>query len=121
MPGSKDDRGGMLRSQGRPAPAVASSAFTGFRFPTEIIVLAVRWYLRFGLSYRDLEALLAEHGIEVDHVTVFRWVQRFTREQPGFAGAHPVVSVEGLSRCRPSVVPRAVVKFHCDTDPHHDD
>ena len=42
------DSGGMLRSQGRPAPAVASSAFTGFRFPTEIIVLAVRWYLRFG-------------------------------------------------------------------------
>src|SRR5436190_5594167 len=72
------DSGGMLRSQGRPAPAVASSAFTGFRFPTEIIVLAVRWYLRFGLSYRDLEELLTERGIEVDHVTVFRWVQRFT-------------------------------------------
>jgi transposase, IS6 family len=41
-------------------------------------VLAVRWYLRFGLSYRDVEELLAERGIEVDHVTVFRWVQRFT-------------------------------------------
>jgi IS6 family transposase len=39
---------------------------------------AVRWYLRFGLSYRDVEELLAERGIEVDHVTVFRWVQRFT-------------------------------------------
>ena len=41
-------------------------------------MLAVRWYLRFGLSYRDLEELLAERGIEVDHVTLFRWVQRFT-------------------------------------------
>jgi transposase, IS6 family len=41
-------------------------------------VLAVRWYLRYGLSYRDVEELLAERGIEVDHVTVFRWVQRFT-------------------------------------------
>jgi transposase-like protein len=38
----------------------------------------VRWYLRFGLSYRDVEELLAERGIEVDHVTVYRWVQRFT-------------------------------------------
>ena len=41
-------------------------------------MLAVRWYLRYGLSYRDLEELLAERGIEVDHVTVFRWVQCFT-------------------------------------------
>ena len=43
-----------------------------------MILLAVRWYLRYGLSYRDLEELLAERGIEVDHVTLFRWVQRFT-------------------------------------------
>ena len=41
-------------------------------------MLAIRWYLRFGLSYRDLEELLAERGIEVDHVTLYRWVQRFT-------------------------------------------
>jgi hypothetical protein len=59
-------------------PAVPSSGFAGFRFPPEIIVLAVRWYLRFGLSYRDVEELLSERGIEVDHVTVFRRVQRFT-------------------------------------------
>ena len=43
-----------------------------------MIVLAVRWYLRFGLSYRDVEELLAERGIQVDHVTIYRWVQRFT-------------------------------------------
>ncbi len=55
-----------------------SSAFVGFRFLPEVIVLAVRWYLRFGLSYRDLEEFLAERGIEVDHVTLYRWVQRFT-------------------------------------------
>jgi transposase-like protein len=41
-------------------------------------VLAVRWYLRFGLSYRDIEELLAERGVEVDHVSIYRWVQRFT-------------------------------------------
>ncbi len=54
------------------------SAFAGFRFPAEVIVVAVRWYLRYGLSYRDVEELLTERGIEVDHVTVYRWVQRFT-------------------------------------------
>ena len=43
-----------------------------------MILLAVRWYLRFGLSYRDLEELLAERGIEVDHVTLHRWIMRFT-------------------------------------------
>jgi IS6 family transposase len=43
-----------------------------------VIVLAVRWYLRFALSYRDVEELLTERGIQVDHVTIFRWVQRFT-------------------------------------------
>jgi transposase, IS6 family len=39
-----------------------------------VIVFAVRWCLRFSLSYRDLEELLAERGIEVDHVSVYRWV-----------------------------------------------
>jgi transposase-like protein len=63
----------------RPPPAtVPRSAFAGFCFPPDVIVLAVRWYLRFGLSYRDVEELLTERGIQVDHVTIFRWVQRFT-------------------------------------------
>jgi transposase, IS6 family len=66
----------------RPESTLPSSVFAGFRFPPEIIVLAVRWYLRFGLSYRDVEELLAERGIEVDHVTVYRWVQRFTGCSP---------------------------------------
>jgi transposase, IS6 family len=61
----------------RPAPATRS-AFAGFRFPADVIMLAVRWYLRFGLSYRDVEELLTERGVEVDHVTIYRWVQRFT-------------------------------------------
>jgi len=61
-------------------PEPVPSAFAGYRFPPEVITLAVRWYLRFGLSYRDVEELLAERGIEVDHVTVYRWVQRFAPE-----------------------------------------
>jgi transposase-like protein len=52
---------------------VPRSAFAGFRLPSEVIVLAVRWYLRYGLSYRDVEELLVERGVEVDHVTVYRW------------------------------------------------
>jgi transposase-like protein len=58
-----------------------------------VIVLAVRWYLRFGLSHRDVEELLTERGVEVDHVTVYRWVQRFTplladaATGPGIAGS----------------------------------
>jgi transposase-like protein len=60
-----------------PAP-ITRSAFAGFCFPPDIIVLAVRWYLRFSLSYRDVEELLAERGVEVDHTTIYRWVQRFT-------------------------------------------
>jgi IS6 family transposase len=63
------------RSRSAPLPR---SAFAGFRFPPDIIVVAVHWYLRFGLCYRDVEELLAERGVAVDHVSVYRWVQRFT-------------------------------------------
>ena len=61
----------------RPTP-VQQSAFAGFRFPPDVIVVAVRLYLRFGLSYRDVEELLTERGVQVDHVSVYRWVVRFT-------------------------------------------
>jgi IS6 family transposase len=67
----------LMRRRRRQVPP-AQSGFAGFRFPREVIMLAVRWYLRYGLSYRDVEELLAERGITVDHVTIYRWVQRFT-------------------------------------------
>jgi transposase-like protein len=67
-----------MRTRRPRSAAVARSAFAGFCFPPDVIVLAVRWYLRFALSYRDVEELLAERGVQVDHVTVYRWVQRFT-------------------------------------------
>jgi transposase-like protein len=54
--------------------------FAGFRFPREVISVAVRWYLRYGLSYRDAGELLAGRGVTVDHVSIYRWVQRFTPE-----------------------------------------
>ena len=67
----------MRRRSGRVRPP--QSGFAGFRFPPDVIMVAVRWYLRCGLSYRDVEELLvAERDIGVDHVTVYRWVERFT-------------------------------------------
>jgi transposase-like protein len=67
-----------MRPHRRQPTPIARSAFARFFYPPEVIVLAVRWYLRFALSYRDIEELLAERGVEVDHTTIYRWVQRFT-------------------------------------------
>src|SRR5262249_12066019 len=50
------------------------------QFEPEVILLAVGWYLRFSLSYRNVEELLAERGLHADHVTVWRWVQRYAPE-----------------------------------------
>ncbi len=58
----------------------AARVFRGFRFPAEVILWAVRWYLQFPVSYRDLEAMLADRGVAVDHTTMDRWVQRFAPE-----------------------------------------
>ena len=52
----------------------AARAFRGFRFPAEVILWAVRWYLQFSISYRDLEAMLADRGVQVGHVTLPRRV-----------------------------------------------
>jgi transposase, IS6 family len=51
--------------------------FRGRHFEDGIILLCVRWYLPYSLSYRDLEEITAERGLSVDHVTIWRWVQRF--------------------------------------------
>jgi transposase, IS6 family len=52
------------------------SLFKWRHFEADIILCAVRWYLRYALSYRDVEELMRERGVRVDHTTVFRWVQR---------------------------------------------
>jgi len=57
-----------------------SGLFKWRQFEPEVILLAVGWYLRFVLSYRDMEELIAERGFLVDHVTVWRWVQRYVPE-----------------------------------------
>ena len=50
------------------------------QFDTEIIVLCVRWYITYRLSYRDLVAMMAERGVIVSHTTIMRWVIRYVPE-----------------------------------------
>lgn len=56
------------------------SPFKWRHFEGEVILLCVRWYLRYALSYRDVEELMQERGLAVDHTTIFRWVQRYAPE-----------------------------------------
>src|SRR6266699_1551391 len=60
-------------------------------FHAEIILLCVRWYLRYALSYRDLEEMMRERGLHVDHTTIYRWVQQYAPELE--------------KRCRPHLKP----------------
>jgi transposase, IS6 family len=55
----------------------STSAFSGRAFPDDIIALAVRWYVRYRLSYAEVSEWLAERGVVVDQSTIYRWVQRF--------------------------------------------
>jgi IS6 family transposase len=57
-----------------------SADFKWRQFEPQLILMAVGWYLRFLLSYRDVEELLQERGMWADHVTVWRWVQRYAPE-----------------------------------------
>src|SRR3954462_11579877 len=54
--------------------------FKGRHFTGEVILWAVRWYLMFPISYRDLELMLADRGVAVDHTTIFRWIQAYAAE-----------------------------------------
>jgi transposase-like protein len=60
-------------------------------FQSDIILLCVRWYLRYALSYRDLEEMMQERGLHVDHTTIYRWVQQYAPELE--------------KRCRPHLKP----------------
>src|SRR6185312_7949946 len=58
----------------------SQNPFKWRHFQAEIILLCVRWYLRYSLSYRDLEEMMLERGLQVDHTTIYRWVQRYAPE-----------------------------------------
>src|SRR5260221_8278444 len=49
-------------------------------FEAEMILLCVRWYLRYALSYRDLEEMMRQRGLHVDHTTIYRWIQHYAPE-----------------------------------------
>src|SRR4029078_2641700 len=54
--------------------------FKGRQFTAEVILWAVRWYLMFPISYRDLELMLLDRGVEVAHTNIFRWIQAYAVE-----------------------------------------
>ena len=54
--------------------------FKGRQFTSEVILWAVRWYLQFPISYRDLELMLRDRGVSVDHTTIYRWIQAYAVE-----------------------------------------
>ena len=64
-----------MTKQRRAARVRQDQAFKGRQFTTEVILWAVRWYLMFPISYRDLELMLLDRSVLVDHATIFRWIQ----------------------------------------------
>jgi IS6 family transposase len=62
------------------ATVVQGKAFKGRQFTGEVILWAVRWYLMFPVSYRDLELMLEDRGVNVDHTTIYRWIQAYGAE-----------------------------------------
>src|ERR1700748_769483 len=58
----------------------ADRAFKGRQFTAEVILWAVRWYLMFPISYRDLALMLLDRGVSVSHTTIFRWIQAYASE-----------------------------------------
>jgi transposase, IS6 family len=59
---------------------ISASPFKWRHSEGQIILLCVRWYLRYCLSYRDLEEIMAQRGLKIDHTTIYRWVQRYAPE-----------------------------------------
>ena len=62
-------------------PTSAQDLFKGRHFDQEIIILCVRWYITFKLSFRDLVQMMAERGITLSHTTILRWVQQYVPER----------------------------------------
>ncbi len=69
-----------MEKQRQAAQVRQDQSFKGRQFAAEVILRAVRWYLMFPVSYRDLELMLLDRGVEVDHTTIFRWIQAYAAE-----------------------------------------
>lgn len=68
--------------------------FKGNHFPKSVILYAVFFYIRYGVSYRDLEEIMAERGVEIDHATLNRWVVKFS----------PLIAANAQARKRPTAI-----------------
>ena len=77
------------------------------QFDTEIIVLCVRWYISYRLSYRDLVAMMAERGVIISHATIMRWVIRYVPDLRSAGIALPARSVAPGVLTRPTSRSRA--------------
>ena len=86
--------------------ARSSSAFSGHDFADEIVTLAVRWYVRYRLSYADVSELLAGRGVMVSRSTVYRWVQRFL----------PLFAEAARAYCQPTGGKWRVDETYCRLD-----
>jgi len=109
------------------------SVFKRRRFPVEIILVCVRWYCKYGITYRDLAEMMQERGVEVDASTIFRWVQRYapeTREAHSLVSGLPLEFLAGgrnLCKGRRTVevlVPRrrqvwSIDRLHAAGSPRH--
>ena len=71
-------------------------SFKGAQYPKDVILFAVFFYVRYGVSYRDLEEIMAERGVSVDHTTLNRWVTKYS---PLIAGAARTPCVREVVRC----------------------
>ncbi len=72
--------------------------FFKFRHFSGVAILqCVRWYCKYGISYRDLEEIMEERGLEVDHTTLYRWVQRYAPEmENSFSGIRTAIQRRGV-------------------------
>jgi hypothetical protein len=92
-----------MSRQRRAAAVRQDQAFKARQFTAEVILWAVRWYLMFPISYRDLELMLLDRSVKVDHTSIFRWIQAYAAElekqiRPGGRQAADVAS----GTCHPS-------------------
>jgi hypothetical protein len=91
-------------------PITPTNPFKGRQYPGEVILLCVRWYLRFPLAYQHVSEILAERGIEVDASCIWRWVQAYAPElnkrcRPHLKPTNKSYRIAVQSPCCPGMIP----------------
>ena len=111
--------------------AKSANAFKGRQFTAEVILWAVRRYLQFPVSFRDVERMLADRGVSVDHTTVSRWTQRYASEIEKRVRPHlrmtngswrvdeTYIKVKGRRRCSTLLSESIEVTARCEAENDH--